>query len=292
MPPPSLAVLNEPVGSASPLALLWTLIGMHPSYEILCGALETLAAVLLIFRRTAMLGAMLTAVLMTNVLLYNLFFDVPVKLVAINLLVLDLALLAPDLRALYDFYWHHRPSTLDSRWSPEFSQPRRRLAIRALELAFAALVLFRLLPGDYGQWQMQQAALHHPSSLTGEWRVDSAILTVDGHPVSRPVLTGEGQPMSVITFDPTGTAMLRSTDGRLWRGFAITNQAKQTLTLITTYADDTPTYRIRRPDTAHLVLVPVAPGIPTLSLTQLPLPADYPLLKRGLHWVNEWGYWM
>ena len=77
---PSLAVLNEPLGQSSPMTLLWTMIGLHPVYQILCGAFETLAACLLFFRRTALLGALLNAFIMANVLLYNLFFDVPVKL--------------------------------------------------------------------------------------------------------------------------------------------------------------------------------------------------------------------
>ena len=69
MSPPSLAVLNEPVGNTSPMTLLWTMIGLHPGYEMLAGWFEATAASLLIFRRTALLGALLTVVIMSNVLL-------------------------------------------------------------------------------------------------------------------------------------------------------------------------------------------------------------------------------
>jgi hypothetical protein len=49
MPPPSLAVLNESVGNLSPMTLLWTLLGLNPAYEMVCGAAEVAAAFLLFF---------------------------------------------------------------------------------------------------------------------------------------------------------------------------------------------------------------------------------------------------
>jgi hypothetical protein len=48
MPPPSLAVLNEPVGNLSPMTLLWNLIGLNPVYEIICGSAELLGGILLL----------------------------------------------------------------------------------------------------------------------------------------------------------------------------------------------------------------------------------------------------
>lgn len=40
MSPPSLAVLNEPLGNTSAMTMLWTLIGLNPIYEMICGAAE------------------------------------------------------------------------------------------------------------------------------------------------------------------------------------------------------------------------------------------------------------
>ena len=42
MQPPNLAVLNEPVGNMSPMTLLWTMLGLVPMYERVCGAAEVL----------------------------------------------------------------------------------------------------------------------------------------------------------------------------------------------------------------------------------------------------------
>jgi len=75
MAPLSIGILNEPVGNMSPMTMLWGLIGLHPLYEIICGLAEVIRGILILFRRTAQLGALVSAFVMTNVLLFNMFFD-------------------------------------------------------------------------------------------------------------------------------------------------------------------------------------------------------------------------
>jgi len=107
MPPPTLAVLNEPLGQSSPMTLLWTMLGLNPFYESVCGIAEMSAGILLLFRRTALAGGLLAGFVLCNVLLYNLFFDVPVKLYAAHLVLFSIAVVVPDTRALLDFFWRH-----------------------------------------------------------------------------------------------------------------------------------------------------------------------------------------
>jgi len=80
MPPPLLPVLKEPLGQSSPMTLLWTALGLNPTYESICGIAEITAALLLLFRRTALAGGLLAGFVMCNVLLYNLFFDLLVEI--------------------------------------------------------------------------------------------------------------------------------------------------------------------------------------------------------------------
>ena len=295
MSPPSLAVLNEPVGNMSPMTLLWTLIGLHPAYEILCGAIETAAAVLLFFRRTALLGALLTLFVMTNVLLFNMFFDVPVKLGAANLLLLAVAVLAPDLGALYSFFWRREAAAPTAGWGPPGGSRAFRRGTYAFEVLFLVLVLVQFVPWMSQEAAQERASVRHPSPLTGEWRVDSALRTTGGHTVSLPVLTGEGLPMTALYLEPDGRAMARSSDGKLWRAQAYVDMAKRTVALSSGYFDSDrfdANYSLAQPDPTHLVLTPVgraAARDATISLTRVPLPSHYFLLDRGFHWVNEWA---
>src|ERR1700739_1489736 len=87
MPPPSIAILNEPAGNMAPMTFLWNLIGLNPVYEIICGSAEVLGGLLLLLRRPPLAGALFSTFVVTNVVLYNFCYDVPVKLFAVNLLL-------------------------------------------------------------------------------------------------------------------------------------------------------------------------------------------------------------
>jgi hypothetical protein len=77
MPPPSIAILNEPAGNMAPMTFLWNLIGLNPVYEIICGSAEFLGGILLFYRRTALAGALFSTFVVANVVLYNFCYDVP-----------------------------------------------------------------------------------------------------------------------------------------------------------------------------------------------------------------------
>ncbi len=280
---PSLAVLNEPLGNASPMTLLWTLLGMNPLYEVLCGSIELLCGVLVLFRRTALLGAMLTAFVISNVALYNYFFDVPVKLFATHLLLMALVVIVPDARTIFAFLIRRSTTTLRTGWSPwENSQHtptalRRETIIIAIALVIAlANQVHRLAPVT----AHERASLAHPNPLTGLWHVDSA---------TKPYLTGDGLPMTVLSLEPNGRANLRATDNGLWRAVATYDDRAHTVEIQPIGVALPTLYAIAQPDAAHLVLTPLRGQPGTLTLSRIPTPPTYPLLERGFHWINEWG---
>ncbi|MFL6193533.1 MAG: hypothetical protein ACJ75H_05140, partial [Thermoanaerobaculia bacterium] len=85
-PAPMLSTLLEPYGSASPMGILWTFMGASAAYTIFGGASEMLGGFLIVFRRTALLGALICAGVLTNVVMLNMSYDVPVKLYSMHLL--------------------------------------------------------------------------------------------------------------------------------------------------------------------------------------------------------------
>jgi hypothetical protein len=104
MPPPNLARLLEPLGDFSPMGLLWNFIGASKAYEIVVGSAEVLAGVLLIFPRMAALGACVAILDMVQVFIFNMCYDVSVKQYSFHLMLLGILLLAPDIRALANFF--------------------------------------------------------------------------------------------------------------------------------------------------------------------------------------------
>jgi hypothetical protein len=92
--------LAESYGQSSPMRLLWSFMGFSTPYTIFGGCAELLPAVLLLFRRTALLGSSIAFAVMLNVVMLNFCYDVPVKLYSLNLLLLALFLTLPETQKL------------------------------------------------------------------------------------------------------------------------------------------------------------------------------------------------
>src|SRR5581483_7321024 len=104
-PPPPLAVLNETVGNASPTMLFWSLYGIRPGFVMFLGWAEVIAGLTLLFRRTAFLGSVFAAIVMANVALLDVTFNVPVKLYSLSLLAMSVVLLAPEFSSFVHLFF-------------------------------------------------------------------------------------------------------------------------------------------------------------------------------------------
>jgi hypothetical protein len=228
---------------------------------------------------------------MCNVLLYNLFFDVPVKLYSAHLVLFCLAVVAPDLKALIDFFWRHKPAAPSGIWVPPASRRLFRLATLAVECILLALFVGFHIPPLFGAMAALRTSVLHPSPFTGEWHIDSAFCRVKGITADQPLLTGDGLPATAVFLEPNGNSEVRPSDGMLWRTSIAIDAAKHTAA-IHSYAYQGGDYTFAQPDASHLILTPSgkdAAARGTLYLARIPLPATYPLLTRHRHWINEWG---
>src|SRR5258706_6871036 len=180
--PPTLDRLVEPFGSASPLGILWAFMGVSNAYNFFTGAIELASGLLLTFRRTTLLGALIAVGAMANVVALNYSYDVSVKLYSTQLLLEALVLVAPDARRLLDLLIFNRVVAA-GEVRPLFR--RRALetgSLVARTLLVAWFVVFTL------QWVVDTsklARIDQQSPLRGVWEVDE--LTDNG--VARPPLT-------------------------------------------------------------------------------------------------------
>ncbi len=283
---PSLAVLNERVGDTSPMTMLWTVLGMNHSYERVCGAVETLCALLLLWRRTALGGAVLAIVIMTNVVLFDVFFEVPVRLYASALLLMALTLIAPDVQAMLRFFFSREPATPAANWSLSALPKTLRNVALAFEV-FVLLTAFKpIVSQEHEQAGREEANQRHPAAIAGEWHVDG----FDGTALRG----GSGAVITDVFLEPSGRVNLRSSDQRLWGGGRY-DANDHTLSTVSALRE-TIRYAVVQPDANHLILRPEAGygSYPTLELSRVALPEHYPLLdrlhERGLHLVEEWGF--
>ena len=296
---PNITQLSEPFGMHSPMAILWQFIGSSTVYEIVCGSAEFLAGALILFRRTALAGALFTAFVVTNVLLYNLCFDVPVKLYAGHLLLLALFVVLPDVQPLFRFFWLHQPAVPTGVWVPPSSRRWFRRTTIAVEVLFATLTIVGTAWSIGKDWRTSRRADRAPVPLRGAWRIDSAtLITPGGTTIPNPLLsepdpkTRQRHPFLEFDINDNDGGSFRDDTGRNSWFPLKTDPAAHTLTF--TRPDKSKiTFAARTPDPTHLVLTPTGSEAKTASTVTLSLvspPQGYPLLHRGFHWISEYPY--
>jgi uncharacterized membrane protein YphA (DoxX/SURF4 family) len=185
-PPPSLSALMQTYGSSSLMQLMWIFMGASASYSFFGGLMEVVPGLLLVIPRLATLGALLSLAVVGNVLMMNFGYDVPVKLVLMNMTAVSIVILLPEFKRLADFFVFNRTVPAEPE-KPLFQRRSlNRLAV-VLQIAFGVVLLSYNLAHSYRVSSQMEASRKTP--LYGIWMVDDyelngeakAPLTNDAH---------------------------------------------------------------------------------------------------------------
>ena len=87
--------LFTPLGYLSKDILFWSTVGSSYSYSVISGIVEIIPALLLLSRKTRLLGALVAFGVLLHVLIINFSFDISVKILSSYLLILSLILILP-----------------------------------------------------------------------------------------------------------------------------------------------------------------------------------------------------
>lgn len=300
-PPLQPHLLIQPVGEISPMGLMWRFMSYSPAYVTFTGSVEVLAGLLLLFRRTALLGALLVCAVMTQVLMLNLCYDVPVKLYAAQTLIAGVVLVLPHARRLADIFLFNtaaQPIDLRGPWTDK----RWRIAGNAVKTAWmigvAASISITIL-----SISRQMGPLATSPAISGVWEVRDFRRDDQDHP---PLLT-DARRWRFLTLHPHfGSASVISMTGEpTWWSFSIVNRdgkadpqaLRGTLKLsgTTTGPDGKPapvtnSLDFSTDDSKTLRLSGTLDGAKIdLTATRKDL-ADFPLIRRGFNWINEYPY--
>ncbi|MGV9796762.1 DoxX family protein [Mycobacterium sp. NPDC003449] len=293
MPGPTLAQLLQPYGSFSPMSVLWLQVGSSYPYEMALGAVEVVVGLLLFVPRTAVLGAALSLASMTQVLLMNMTFDVPEKLLSAHLLFISLVLLAPYLRPLVNLFVLQR--ACEALTQPALFTDDRRNRIAAWVLvAVGFWVAFGAGFDRWVVWQDQYGAASPKSELYGIWDVREFVL--DGHPVP-PLITDENRWQRLV-FDDPGAATYQQMNGELVplrSDFRSARQLELTRMADTTGGQGGPrrplaTLTVEQPTPDRLLLHGKLRDRPVAITLERLDPNSFTLRSRGFHWVQDYAY--
>jgi hypothetical protein len=112
MQTPNLFLLNTKLGYQLPGKILWGLMGVGKSYQIFSGLMEIVGAVLLLRRKSTVLGLLILVGVYSNVVMMNYAFLIGVLYFAILLFSLSLYLLWPYTKKLWRFFWKNQQENL------------------------------------------------------------------------------------------------------------------------------------------------------------------------------------
>lgn len=132
--PPEMAL--RPVGSLSGYQLAWFYYSYSHAYAIILGLTQLAGGALLLFRKTALLGAALTLPVMTNILMINVFF-----FIAWGALCTSAFIFASMLAV----FWHHRHVLVGVFWTHQAGEPAHVQRYYRITAALLVLLVITLI---------------------------------------------------------------------------------------------------------------------------------------------------
>jgi uncharacterized membrane protein YphA (DoxX/SURF4 family) len=289
-PSPSMDRLMQPFGEASPMGLLWTFMGASTPYTVFAGAMEVLGGVLLFFRRTTTLGALVVIAVMTNVVMLNLCYDVPVKQYSMHLLLMAAFLLAPDLRRLANVLVLNRP-TRPANLAPPWSARWARISALALSVLYLGFLLF-----TNAQQNLEFSSQFGPGAkqppIYGTFEVEEFVRNGQSMP---PLLTDASR-WRRLAATYAAVLSVRWMDGSLHRFRTEYAPAKHSIVFASWEPakkgepDKQGSFTYALPDKDHLVLQgTLLKEALAIKLRRIDS-SRLLLVSRGFHWVSEFPF--
>ena len=219
--------LVEPFGDMSPAGLLWAFVGYSAPYQIFGGLAEVFAGLLLLFRRTTTLGALVAIGVLLNVDMLNFSYQVDVKLASVNMLLSAVFLAAPDLAKLTRFFVLNQRVDPPDASDPVVENQWSRIALLTFKAVFVFLILYGSLSSAY------RNALFRPQPnqpvLSGLYDVETFILNGYEHP---PLITDSARWRHVIIGDSPTVMRVQMMDASFRRYTTEYDKEGRTISLI------------------------------------------------------------
>ncbi len=250
-------------------------MGTSTVYTIFAGSVEALGGLLLLSRRTTLLGALVSIVAMGNVVALNFCYDVPVKLMSSHLLAMAVLLAAPDIARLMNVFLWNRPA-LPAVLRPHSVRRWVNWTLLGVKTVLFGSVLALFLFGALSSRQMFADTGPKPP-LYGVWNADE------------PAQAGlpEADRWRQAVFEYPGVVGVQLADGT-YHGYRVFVNRKRGTVSLTTPKEKLGTSRLSYTDVrpGQILLQGEFDGHPLrATLTQIP-PRKSSLLSRGFHWIS------
>jgi hypothetical protein len=285
---PGIARLLETFGESSPMRIMWTFMGSSETYTHFSGWSETIAGILLLFRRTRTLGALAATGVMFNVFMMNMSFDVPVKLFSFRLMLAGIWIAMADHKRLLSFFLFNKPVQAQN-WSPFFKTAWKNYTLLGFQLLIMGWHVYVMASSSIDRRTNFGPNRERPI-LYGIHDVDLFVINGDTLP---PLLTDTVRwkkgfmDLSGFSGDRWGIKMMNDNVRYLSAEIDSINQ----LLILKPIRDTVNVYEMKyRFEGKNLSLEGVFEGDTLLINTAFFNPDDFLIRSRGFHWINEVPY--
>lgn len=138
-------ILYTHLGDLSNDILYWSTMGGSRFYTVFGGVLELLVAVLLLFKRTQLLGALIGIGVLANVVAINFGYNISVKLYSIFLLFSCVYLVLLERKRLFIFFLKKGKNIPKSQWTPTWNSDLQIRVYRTFKALVISLMLVNAL---------------------------------------------------------------------------------------------------------------------------------------------------
>jgi hypothetical protein len=264
------------------MGILWTFMAASVPYTFFGGLMEALGGVLLFWRRTTTLGALVAIAVMSNVVMLNFCYDVPVKLYSAHILLMAAFLVLPDAQRLWNVLLANRP-TAPLDLGPPPAGPRWTLARRVLKYVFILSALASQIVSCLRDSRMSD----QKHELYGLYEVED----FSRNGASEEATLANKSRWRSLTVNEYGGVWVRKMDDTKVFLRATTEEKTKAITFTAPQGKGTPqTLAGTKSDDEHLALEgKLGDDALVVKLKKLPLP-QFQLTTRGFHWIQEFPY--
>jgi hypothetical protein len=283
-PFPYLERLLQPVGTASPMGLAWTFMGYSRAYNLFTGCAEAIGGVLILFRRTAIFGALFCITVLSNIVAMNLCYDIPVKLFSIHLLLIAMFITVPDLQRLLNFFFLNKPMVAKAVFLP-FQKKWMRVTHLVLKCLVVATIILSCANDNFQNERIYGDKAPR-STFYGVYTVDSFVK--NRIPV-QPLIT-DTMCWRYFVIDKDDLATVRTVNDKVIPVRFQIDTADGLISVKNKTATEISVMHYLRPDKDHLILTGnFFKDTIHVTLKKKNL-NEFLLISRGFHWISEQPY--
>ena len=168
--------LEKPIGMLVPADLHWKFLAYSNAYKIFSGLIEMAGGLLILWRRTATLGALILMGVLSIVVVLNFCFDINMKFPSLHYLLITLIILWKDRQRLVNLFILNRP-TVPQVYVPLIRSPKWSRVLSVFLISLVICKLYQKTEINNKHWKSVSAFDKRP--LYGIYTTDYFIRGID-----------------------------------------------------------------------------------------------------------------